>query len=72
MSRSQAKRELAQAEADRRMTRAGILLNTRLTPIDESGPCYKDLSEVLGAVEAAGLAHVERRLTPLACIKGED
>jgi tRNA-splicing ligase RtcB len=72
MSRSQAKRVLEQKETDRRMKAKDILLNTRGTPIDESGPCYKDLSQVLDAVEAADLARVDRRLTPVACIKGAD
>jgi tRNA-splicing ligase RtcB len=54
------------------MAKLGVLLNTRNTPLDESGPCYKDLGQVLGAVEEAGLARVARRLTPIACIKGND
>lgn len=72
LSRGEAKRALDQAETDERMKKAGILLNTRLTPIDESGPCYKDLDAVLSSVEAAGLAKVQHRLRPLACIKGAD
>jgi len=72
LSRGAAKRDLDQAAADRRLREADILLNTRKTPIDESGPCYKDLDAVLGAVEAAGLAKVSRRLRPVACIKGND
>lgn len=72
LSRGEARRVLEQEGTDQRMERAGILLNTRLTPIDESGPCYKDLEDVLAAVEAAGLARVERRLKPVACIKGAD
>jgi len=72
MSRAEAKRSLSQGETDRRMQEAGILLNTRATPLDESGPCYKNLDDVLDAVEAAGLAKVHLRLKPLACIKGAD
>ena len=53
-------------------TEAGILLNTRETPLDESGPCYKNLDDVLDTVEAAGLAKVHKRLKPIACIKGAD
>ena len=49
-----------------------ILLNTRSTPIDESGPCYKNLDDVLDAVEQAKLATVTERLRPVACIKGND
>lgn len=72
LSRTRAKQELDQKRTDLRMAKLGVLLNTRHTPLDESGPCYKDLGQVLGAVEEAGLARVARRLTPIACIKGND
>lgn len=72
LSRGQARRVLKQEETDRRMAEAGILLNTRTTPLDESGPCYKNLDDVLETVELAGLARVEHRLKPVACIKGAD
>jgi len=72
LSRGAARRELSQKATDLRMAKLGVLLNTRTTPLDESGPCYKDLGQVLDAVELAGLAHVERRLKPVACIKGND
>lgn len=72
LSRGAARRELSQKDTDIRMAKLGVLLNTRNTPLDESGPCYKDLGQVLGAVELAGLAQVERRLKPVACIKGND
>jgi tRNA-splicing ligase RtcB len=72
LSRTQAKKTLDQKHTDLRMAKLGVVLNTRNTPLDESGPCYKDLEQVLGAVELAGLAHVERRLRPVACIKGND
>jgi tRNA-splicing ligase RtcB len=72
LSRGEARRVLEQKETDRRMEEAGILLNTRVTPLDESGPCYKNLDDVLSAVETAGLAKVAKRLTPIACIKGAD
>ncbi|MBK7857643.1 MAG: RtcB family protein [Archangiaceae bacterium] len=72
LSRSAARRELSQKDTDRRMAGKGILLNTRHTPLDESGPCYKNLDDVLQSVELAGLATVHQRLTPIACIKGND
>lgn len=72
MSRTQAKKQLDQKQTDLRMAKLGVVLNTRNPPLDESGPCYKDLEQVLGSVELAGLAHVERRLKPIACIKGND
>ncbi|MCA2978609.1 MAG: RtcB family protein [Myxococcaceae bacterium] len=72
LSRAAARRELSQRETDARLEARGVVLNTRHTPLDESGPAYKDLAQVLDAVETAGLAQVERRLRPLACIKGND
>lgn len=72
LSRTQARRSLSQKDTDLRMAKLGVLLNTRATPIDESGPCYKNLDAVLAAVEEAGLASVAHRLRPVACIKGVD
>ncbi|WP_338872452.1 RtcB family protein [Myxococcus stipitatus] len=72
MSRGEARRVLKQDATDARMAESGIILNTRHTPLDESGPCYKNLEDVLETVEMAGLAKVARRLKPVACIKGAD
>ncbi|MCE9668514.1 RtcB family protein [Myxococcus stipitatus] len=72
LSRGEARRVLEQGATDKRMAEAGILLNTRHTPLDESGPCYKNLDDVLETVEMAKLARVARRLKPVACIKGAD
>lgn len=72
MSRGQAKRTLDQVAIDKQMNDADIIINTRNTPIDESGPCYKDLNQVLATIEMAGLAKVAHRLRPVACIKGND
>ena len=72
MSRSAARRQLDQKRVNQEMQRQDILINTRDVPIDESGPCYKDLNQVLGVVETAGLAKVVKRLRPVACIKGND
>lgn len=72
LSRGEARRVLDQKQTDLRMSRADILLNTRNTPIDESGPAYKNLDDVLDTVESAGLAKVKKRLRPVACIKGND
>ena len=72
MSRGQAKRTLDQETIDKHMESADIIINTRNTPIDESGPCYKDLNKVLATIEEAGLATVAHRLRPVACIKGND
>jgi tRNA-splicing ligase RtcB len=72
LSRGEARRSLDQKETDARMHQKGIVLNTRTTPIDESGPAYKDLDMVLATIEMAGLARVAHRLKPVACIKGND
>lgn len=72
MSRAAAKRNLKQRDIDNQMKELGIVINTRNTPIDEAGPCYKDLKTVLSSVEEAGLAKVQHRLRPVACIKGND
>lgn len=72
MSRGKAKKTLNQALIDQQMNQAGILINTRNTPLDESGPCYKDLNKVLKTIESAGLAKVAHRMKPVACIKGND
>jgi tRNA-splicing ligase RtcB len=72
MSRGAARKTLDQRKIDAEMAEAGIVLNTRNTPIDEAGACYKNLDVVLDAVETAGLAEVKVRLRPVACIKGND
>jgi tRNA-splicing ligase RtcB len=70
-SRSAARREITQAEADRRMRELGVLVNAGgRVPVDESPDCYKPAAEVIRAVTEAGLAEVEVRLSPIASIKG--
>jgi tRNA-splicing ligase RtcB len=72
-SRMAARREITQAEADRRMRDLGVLVNAGgRVPIDESPACYKPAEEVIRAVTDAGLAEVEVRLSPIASIKGTD
>jgi tRNA-splicing ligase RtcB len=72
-SRSAARRDISQAEADRRMRELGVLVNAGgRVPVDESPDCYKPAEEVIRAVTEAGLAAVETRLYPIASIKGND
>jgi tRNA-splicing ligase RtcB len=72
-SRAAARREITQAEANKKMRDLGVLVNAGgRVPIDESPDCYKPAEEVLRAVTEAGLAQVEVRLRPLASVKGED
>ncbi|MDX1498828.1 MAG: RtcB family protein [Woeseiaceae bacterium] len=84
MARGQAKRELGPVhdDIDREMQEIrrtlggvdvrGIVGNTGRTPLDECGRVYKDLDEVLGVLEAQGIARVAHRLYPVANIKGTD
>jgi tRNA-splicing ligase RtcB len=82
MGRKQARRELSgiHDDIDREMrtirrvcggvTIEGIVGNTKRTPLDECGHVYKDLDEVLGVLEAEGIAQVAHRMYPVANLKG--
>lgn len=50
----------------------GIVGNTQRTPLDECGHVYKDLDEVLRVLDAEGIARIEKRMYPVANIKGTD
>jgi tRNA-splicing ligase RtcB len=50
----------------------GIVSNCKDIPLDECAHVYKDLDEVLGVLEAEGIAEVKHRLYPVANIKGTD
>lgn len=72
-SRKAARREIPQAEADRRLRELGVMVNAGgRVPVDESPACYKSAEAVVGALVEADLASVETRLFPLASIKGND
>ena len=72
-SRTAARRDISQAQADRQMRERGVMVNAGgHVPVDESPDCYKPAEEVIRAVTEAGLAEVEVRLTPIASIKGND
>lgn len=84
LARGEAVRKLAhkQARIDEEMatvarsfagtTIEGIVGNHKHVPLDECGHVYKDLDAVLGVLEGAGIARVDRRLYPIANIKGAD
>lgn len=84
MGRAQAKRELAHIHDDidhemRTIRRVlggaevvGVVGNTERTPLDECGHVYKDLDAVLAVLEANDIASIERRLYPVANLKGTD
>jgi tRNA-splicing ligase RtcB len=72
-SRTSARREITQGEADRTLRELGVMVNAGgRVPIDESPACYKPAGEVIRAVTEAGLAEVQVCLSPIASIKGED
>lgn len=84
MARGAAKRELeaSQDAIDREMREVersfagvkirGIVANTPRTPLDECGRVYKDLDQVLAVLEGEGIARVDRRMFPVANLKGTD
>lgn len=66
-------REMREVERDFAGVRIrGIVGNTERTPLDECGHVYKNLDEVLGVLEAEGIARVAHRLFPVANLKGTD
>lgn len=82
LGRGEAKRSMVQSHVNKEMagvervfagvTVRGILSNCRDIPIDESRGAYKSLDAVLSVLDAAGVAAVERRLYPVANLKGMD
>jgi len=86
MARGEAKRELAEMQADideemRTIVRyfgpdevkiVGIVGNTEKTPLDECGHVYKDLDAVLDVLVQEGIATLAQRMYPVANIKGTD
>jgi tRNA-splicing ligase RtcB len=50
----------------------GIVGNQTHVPLDECAHVYKDLDGVLAVLEEEGIARVEKRLYPVANIKGAD
>jgi tRNA-splicing ligase RtcB len=84
LSRGEARRRLEhkQQRIDDEMSRVqrtfagvvveGIVGNGKHVPLDECAHVYKDLDEVLGVLEAEGIARVDGRLYPVANIKRMD
>lgn len=50
----------------------GIVGNTTKTPIDECGAVYKDLDEVLNVLVEENIARIDKRMYPVANLKGAD
>jgi tRNA-splicing ligase RtcB len=72
MSRHQATRQWQGRQVVDELARAGIVIRSpSLRGVAEEAPgAYKDVSAVVDASEAAGLARKVARLRPLVCIKG--
>jgi tRNA-splicing ligase RtcB len=72
MSRHQATRQWQGREVVAELAHRGIVVRSpSLRGVAEEAPgAYKDVSEVVDATEAAGLARKVARLRPLVCIKG--
>jgi len=72
MSRQQAKRTASAKEVIEKLGAKGILIRaaSRGTVLEEFPEAYKDVSEVVSAVEGAGIAVPVARLEPLGVIKG--
>ena len=50
----------------------GIVLNTEKTPLDECGMVYKNLDVVLDILVQERIARIERRMRPVANLKGTE
>lgn len=72
MSRTQATRQWEGRTVIADLARRGILIRTRsYRGVAEEAPgAYKDVSRVVAATHAAGLARKVAKLVPLACVKG--
>jgi len=72
MSRHAASKNWQGREVINELARRGILIRSpSMRGVAEEAPgAYKDVTEVVDAAQAAGLAHKVARLAPLICIKG--
>jgi tRNA-splicing ligase RtcB len=72
LSRAAAKRAAAGRSVLAELDRAGVIVRADGldTVVEELPEAYKDVAEVVRAVEGAGLARIVARLRPLAVIKG--
>jgi tRNA-splicing ligase RtcB len=72
MSRTQAKREVRGADLQRRMLERGIYVKSATMEglAEEAGMAYKDISEVVETMDAAGISKKVVALRPVGNIKG--
>lgn len=73
MSRGEAMRSLDQDKVNEQYRMDGIVVNVDGdVPLDESGACYKNATDVTNVVVEAGLAEIQYTLWPLGSIKGNE
>lgn len=72
MSRHQAKRRFKGKELQRDMEARGIYVRAAAFSglAEEAGAAYKDIGEVVGAAEEAGISKAAVRFTPVGNVKG--
>jgi len=72
LSRSEAKRRFSASEVQRDLERKGIYVRgaSRETIVEEVPAAYKDVADVVGVVDAGGLAARVARIRPVGCVKG--
>jgi tRNA-splicing ligase RtcB len=72
LSRNQAKRNLAGVDIAARLRGQGIEVRATAPAhlADEASEAYKDVRDVVGSLEAAGIARMVVRLRPLGVVKG--
>ena len=68
MGRMQAKRTLNRADARKRMKHISMIHDAG-DLIDETAGAYKDIGEIIDAVEGAALARVVAKMEPLGVVK---
>ena len=72
MSRKAAKKQVRGSELKERLEREGIMVRAdHMAGLAEEAPeAYKDVREVVGICEGAGLSRAVARMRPLAVMKG--
>ena len=72
LSRNAAKRELEGVNIEKRLNASGIQIRAqnKSALAEESSEAYKDVKNVVGVLETAGIANVVAELHPLGVIKG--
>ncbi len=72
LSRTRAQKLARGRKIESELAARGVLVvsESRATVAEEMPEAYKDVAEVVGAVEGAGIARIVARLKPLAVVKG--